>query len=573
MFSGFKKELQFKNHFGLDLKPIGTEVDNDLIVKRPLGCNKIGISYLTLSKKDKKFYVIRELIPSLQSKSINKKINSLNEHSLKEFSLNNNLLYRNWIEGISIEQYLLLKEQIPINKVIEIALLVAEYIKKLHNNNIVHGSLHENNIIVSKKVQIVDNNLPSFIRDTSYRELEGQIFDSTTHIAPERLRGKTFDRSSDWYSLATIVWRMITGLPPYYCGNTVEKKIEEKPFDSKFPESLDFSWLKDLLLEMLIANPDERLTSSEIICQSLNIKSYTNGKHTNVSKVNKYEKSKLRNNVSQVEYSNINTTVKIKTKNKLWGKASVYIIIALIIFLCIFLAIGYFQRGVEIKILQNENEEITKDRDRILSEQNNQILRERSSAIVQKNQISNKYRTKNDSIQKVIQAHIENFQDSKDEMEYIENEFEKIEHNYKQGIDLLKSENEKIREELRSKDNTINKLEKENTSIILLIDSLKKQNFNYSNKIKNLQNKVDVLIKTGQSPKKELFKITEESLEKLRSEDIPLDVLSKLKTLINKEFTNETELLNEIISLIGAKQTSEYKSNILKHATKNKSKG
>ena len=62
------------------------------------------------------------------------------------------------------------------------------------------------------------------------------------------------------------------------------------------------------------------------------------------------------------------------------------------------------------------------------------------------------------------------------------------------------------------------------------------------------------------------FKINEQSLERLRTEGVPDEVLNNLMGLENQEVTGEEEFLNILRDTIGEEETVLYKSLILKHA-------
>ena len=63
------------------------------------------------------------------------------------------------------------------------------------------------------------------------------------------------------------------------------------------------------------------------------------------------------------------------------------------------------------------------------------------------------------------------------------------------------------------------------------------------------------------------FKITEQSLENLKSENVPDDVLEKSQSLKNQEFTGEEQFLDVLKRTVGDEQTVRFKSLILKHAS------
>jgi hypothetical protein len=62
------------------------------------------------------------------------------------------------------------------------------------------------------------------------------------------------------------------------------------------------------------------------------------------------------------------------------------------------------------------------------------------------------------------------------------------------------------------------------------------------------------------------FKITEQSLEKLKSEGVPDDVVEKLESIKNQESTAEEEFIGVLKTTVGEEQTVRFKSLILKHA-------
>ncbi|MCI0490186.1 MAG: outer membrane protein assembly factor BamD [Blastocatellia bacterium] len=63
------------------------------------------------------------------------------------------------------------------------------------------------------------------------------------------------------------------------------------------------------------------------------------------------------------------------------------------------------------------------------------------------------------------------------------------------------------------------------------------------------------------------FKLTNQSLKDLKSEGLPSDVLKKLESLKNKEFSGAEEFLAVVKTAIGNEQADKYQSLILKHAT------
>jgi serine/threonine protein kinase len=80
---------------------------------------------------------------------------------------------------------------------------------------------------------------------------------SPEYLAPELLQGKGYGQEVDWWSLGTLIYEMLTGLPPFWDEDeeVMHKKILTAPL--KLPTYFS-SHVKDLLRGLLHRNPAER---------------------------------------------------------------------------------------------------------------------------------------------------------------------------------------------------------------------------------------------------------------------------------------------------------------------------
>jgi CDP-diacylglycerol--glycerol-3-phosphate 3-phosphatidyltransferase len=62
------------------------------------------------------------------------------------------------------------------------------------------------------------------------------------------------------------------------------------------------------------------------------------------------------------------------------------------------------------------------------------------------------------------------------------------------------------------------------------------------------------------------FKLTEHSFTKLNTEQIPQEILVKLESLKNQDYTFKEQFVTALEQTIGKEQTQQYKSRILQHA-------
>ena len=79
-------------------------------------------------------------------------------------------------------------------------------------------------------------------------------------MAPEIVEGKGHGQAVDWWSLGSILYEMLTGMPPFY-NNDREKLFNSiKSGQVKFPKYLSKEAV-DLLCKLFIKDPEKRLGS------------------------------------------------------------------------------------------------------------------------------------------------------------------------------------------------------------------------------------------------------------------------------------------------------------------------
>jgi len=84
------------------------------------------------------------------------------------------------------------------------------------------------------------------------------------YLAPEVLEGKGYTKAVDWWSFGTLMYEMLTGLPPFYSQDVQQMYFKIMHAKLDIPDSLDED-TKSLLRGLLERDPNKRLSDAATI--------------------------------------------------------------------------------------------------------------------------------------------------------------------------------------------------------------------------------------------------------------------------------------------------------------------
>ncbi|MFI6032835.1 serine/threonine protein kinase [Streptomyces sp. NPDC051315] len=186
-------------------------------------------------------------------------------------------LLMEYVEGISLREFLDMRRPFPFDAAVAVAVQVAEALGHAHANGVVHRDLKPGNVVIASAdgaVKLLDFGI-AYLTDpdaTRYTAL-GATPGSAGYMAPEQLRGQQdISASVDLYAFGCVLFELLTGERPFEDKpdrNKDTQHLEDLPprlrsINVGIPEELD-----DLTWDLLAKAPADRPSTIDDVLEIL----------------------------------------------------------------------------------------------------------------------------------------------------------------------------------------------------------------------------------------------------------------------------------------------------------------
>lgn len=147
-----------------------------------------------------------------------------------------------YVGGVTLKDYIRRAGYIPVDEALAFAAQIADALDHCHSLGVVHRDVKSLNIRISpaadggKKAVLLDFGIAK-MEDLSL-SISGTIMGTPHYMSPQQARGEKLDCRTDQYSLAVVLWEMLSGQLLFTAPTMVEvcrKHIIEPPGALRIP--------------------------------------------------------------------------------------------------------------------------------------------------------------------------------------------------------------------------------------------------------------------------------------------------------------------------------------------------
>jgi len=164
-----------------------------------------------------------------------------------------------YINGGELFFHLQREKKFPEDRVRFYAAEIAAGLEYLHHAGVIYRDLKPENLLLTNEGHIVMTDFGLSKEGLVGKDDRTGTFCGTPeYLAPEVLEGKGYGKAVDWWSFGTLVYEMLTGLPPFYSEDVQHMYTKIMTAELEIPDTMSPE-AADLLSKLLDRDPETRL--------------------------------------------------------------------------------------------------------------------------------------------------------------------------------------------------------------------------------------------------------------------------------------------------------------------------
>lgn len=177
-----------------------------------------------------------------------------------------------YVEGITIKEYIHNSNKIHIKDVVDISIQVLEGLKHAHEHKVIHKDIKSQNILysVNKEIKITDFGIADILDDNSAKTQS--LMGTPQYIAPEVLSRMGSNEQTDIYALGIMIYELLVGHAPFYGEKSTVIMLKQlnQPLPSVIKERSDVPQsLENIMIKASAKKLDNRYKTADEMLEDL----------------------------------------------------------------------------------------------------------------------------------------------------------------------------------------------------------------------------------------------------------------------------------------------------------------
>jgi eukaryotic-like serine/threonine-protein kinase len=184
------------------------------------------------------------------------------------------------LEGTTLSELLRAHGRLPPQRVVSLALQIADGVGAAHDAGVVHRDLKPDNIFIQCRdgedfVKVLDFGLAKLSGPGSVKLTgPGHVLGTPYYISPEQARGMPVDARVDVYALGVILYELVSGRVPFVGGNAMMVLAQHAnnvppALSTIVPQLLVAPALEAIITKCLLKRPEHRFATMRALRAAL----------------------------------------------------------------------------------------------------------------------------------------------------------------------------------------------------------------------------------------------------------------------------------------------------------------